>query len=548
MKIAVAQINPIIADVQGNYEKIRNIIKRSVEEAADLVVFPEMAVIGYPPMDLLENKKLIDDNLESIDKISKLSDRIAIICGFVEYDYSDTPMLFNSAAFMVGGKIVSSHHKTLLPSYDVFDEVRYFNPASGQKPVSFRDSCIGITICEDIWNDYEFENNYFMGSRRYALDPIDVLLQMGATFLINISASPYAKGKNSIKWEMISNIAKRNSVPILYVNQVGGNDSLIFDGNSFMMDSNGEFIARARSFEEDLMVIDTADAKPVAIARIDEVDEIRQALVLGIRDYVEKCGFKKVVIGLSGGIDSALTATLAVQALGSENVMGVTMPSVYSSKGSVTDSVKLAKNLGIRIEEISIKELFQRYKISLKDVFKGRSEDVAEENIQARIRGNLLMAISNKFGSLLLTTGNKSELAMGYCTLYGDMSGGLAVLSDLPKSMVYQMVRHINREGEIIPVETIEKPPSAELRENQRDEDSLPPYDLLDRILERYIERRMSAEEIIGEGFPEDTVRHVLGTVDRNEYKRRQAPPGLKVTSKAFGIGRRIPIAQKFIP
>jgi NAD+ synthase (glutamine-hydrolysing) len=548
MKIAVAQINPIVADVQGNYEKIRNVIKKSVEETADLVVFPEMAVLGYPPMDLLENKKLIDDNLESIDKISKLSDRIAIICGFVDYDYSDTPMLFNSAAFMVGGKIVSSHRKTLLPSYDVFDEVRYFNPAPSQNPVSFRGSCIGITICEDIWNDYEFENNYFMGSRRYTLDPVDILLEMGAAFMINISASPYAKGKNSIKWEMISNIAKRNSVPILYVNQVGGNDSLIFDGNSFMMDSNGEFIARAKSFEEDLVVIDTENAKPIVIPEIDEVDEIRQALVLGIRDYVEKCGFTKVVIGLSGGIDSALTATLAVQALGAGNVMGVTMPSVYSSKGSVTDSVKLARNLGIRIEEISIKELFLQYKMSLKDIFKDRPEDVAEENVQARIRGNLLMAISNKFGSLLLTTGNKSELAMGYCTLYGDMSGGLAVLSDLPKSMVYQMARHINREGEIIPAETIEKPPSAELRENQRDEDSLPPYDLLDQILERYIEKRMSAEEIVREGFPEDAVRFVLGTVDRNEYKRRQAPPGLKVTSKAFGIGRRIPIAQKFIP
>ncbi len=548
MKIAIAQINPIVADVQGNFDKITNGIRRSIEMTADLVVFPEMAVIGYPPMDLLENKKLIDDNLEYIDKISKLSDRIAIVCGFVDYDYENTPMLYNAAAFMSGGKIVSKHHKTLLPSYDVFDEGRYFNPSPSQNPVSFKDSSLGITICEDIWNDYEFENNYFMGSRKYTLNPIDVLVQKGVDLLINISASPYARGKNSIKWQMISVTAKRNAVPVLYVNQVGGNDSLIFDGNSFLMNSNGEFTARAKPFEEDLLIVDTANTKPVVVTEINDIEEIRQALVLGIRDYVEKCGFKKVVIGLSGGIDSALTATLAVQALGSDNVMGVTMPSVYSSRGSVTDSIKLARNLGIRIEEIPIRDLFLQYKSSLKNIFKGRPEDVAEENIQARIRGNLLMAISNKFGTLLLTTGNKSELAMGYCTLYGDMSGGLAVISDLPKSMVYLMARHINRDGEIIPVESIEKPPSAELREGQRDEDSLPPYDLLDQILERYIEKRMSAEEIITEGFPEDTVKEVLGMVDRNEYKRRQAPPGLKVTSKAFGIGRRIPIAQKFIP
>jgi len=548
MKIAIAQINPIIADIQGNANKIIECIIESHKRGAELIVFPEMVTIGYPPMDLLENKKLIDDNLKSIERIARYSDRLAVICGFVDYGNENHPVIYNAAAFMEGGEIRSKHYKTLLPSYDVFDEVRYFNKADHREPISFRGRNIGITICEDIWNDYQFESDYFMGIRLYLENPVRELVEKGATLIINTSASPYSRGKNRIKWEMISNVAKRNGISILYVNQVGGNDSLIFDGNSFLMNEKGDLVARAKSFQEDLIVVDIDTDTSLPVPEVDDIDDIHQALLLGIRDYVQKCGFTDVIVGLSGGIDSALTTTLAVQALGPGHVMAVTMPSIYSSRGSVDDSVELAENLGIRLEKIPIMDIFNQYLGSLEKLFQGLPADVTEENIQARIRGNLLMALSNKLGGLLLATGNKSELAMGYCTLYGDMSGGLAVLSDIPKTLVYQMARHINREKEIIPRAIIEKPPSAELREHQRDEDSLPPYELLDQILERYIEKRMSGQEIVQDGFPEETVRFVLGAVDRNEYKRRQAPPGLKVTSKAFGIGRRIPIVQKFMP
>ncbi len=547
MKTALSQINPIVGDIEGNKDKIISFIKRARKEGADLAVFPEMATIGYPPMDILANKKLIDDNLQAIEDISKHSGDIAVICGYVDYDRDNPSMLYNAAAFMNGGEIASRHYKTLLPSYDVFDEVRFFSTSDVQEPISFKDKLIGVTICEDIWNDVEFDSKEFIEGRRYKTSPVKNLIEQDIDLMINISASPFVRGKNAAKWDMISWIARENALPIVYVNQVGGNDSLIFDGKSFYVNSDGKFAAMAQGFSEDLLIIDDK-ASDAITPETEGIEDMRNALVLGLHDYLHKCGFKKVVLGLSGGIDSALTATLAVQALGAENVTGITMPSVYSSEGSVNDSVRLAENTGIRIETIPIDDLFTHYKESLSKMFKGLPEDVTEENIQARIRGNLLMSASNKFGCLLLTTGNKSELAMGYCTLYGDMAGGLAVISDLPKTLVYELARHINKDREIIPRDTIEKPPSAELRENQKDEDSLPPYEILDSILEMYIEKYMSASEIIDSGYDRETVIDVLGTVDRNEYKRRQAPPGLKVTSKAFGTGRRIPIAQRFKP
>jgi NAD+ synthase (glutamine-hydrolysing) len=548
MKIAIAQINPIVADIDGNQAIIASYVERAKKTEADIVVFPEMATIGYPPMDLLQNRKLINDNLCSIENIARLSQGIAIICGYVEYDMDNPPLLYNAAAYMAHGAIASRHYKSLLPSYDVFDEQRYFSQSREQKPAIHDGRSVGITICEDIWNDSDFDTTVYKDYRRYTTDPVSRLSSAGIDLLVNISASPYVRGKNSFKWKMVSSIAKKHSVPVVYVNQVGGNDSLIFDGRSFCVNRKGEIIATGSGFSEDLVVVDIDGDRPPLHPAENEEGDILNALILGLKDYVLKCGFKKVVLGLSGGIDSALTATIATMALGQENVMGITMPSMFSSSGSIDDSLSLAGHLGIRIETIPIREPYHMYLRLLAPVFEGRPMDVAEENIQARIRGNLLMAVSNKYGSLLLTTGNKSELAMGYCTLYGDMSGGLAVISDLPKTLVYRIAEYINREKEIIPWNSIRKPPSAELRENQKDEDSLPPYSLLDAILECYIEKLMTAEEIVQQGYPAEIVKEVLVKVDRNEYKRRQAPPGLKVTSKAFGIGRRIPIAQRFKP
>jgi NAD+ synthetase len=555
MKIAMAQINPTIADITGNREKIISFIKKAASWKADLVVFPEMATIGYPPMDLLENRKLINDNLSSIKEIAGHSTDIAVICGYVDLDTDNYPLLFNAAAFMQDGDIVSRHYKTLLPSYDVFDELRYFSRAREQSVAEFDGLRLGFTICEDIWNDIDFyESGRSPGSlekfdyrRRYEIDPVQRVVDLGADLIISINASPFTRGKNHFKHIMLSDIAQHHAVPVVYVNQVGGNDSLVFDGNSVAFNREGIIIGRARPFEEDLSIVDIDSQKKIEIKDSD-IEEIHGALVLGIRDYVRKCGFTSVVIGLSGGIDSALTAVLASQALGPENVTGVTMPSIYSSAGSIGDSEKLARNLGIRFETVPIKALFDEYRKDLKGVFRGKPEDTTEENIQARIRGNILMAISNKEKSLVLSTGNKSELAMGYCTLYGDMSGGLAAISDLPKTLIYELARYINREREIIPGDSITKPPSAELRPNQKDQDTLPPYEMLDRILELYIEERKSAEEIASEGFPEDIVSKILHIVNINEYKRRQAAPGIKVTSKAFGVGRRIPIAQRFRP
>jgi NAD+ synthase (glutamine-hydrolysing) len=547
MKIALAQINPVIADIEGNRDKIISFIEEARNLGAEMAVFPEMSTLGYPPMDLLENRRLIEKNIESINIIASACRGISAVCGFIDFDRTNPPMLYNSAAFMTEGAISSVHHKSLLPAYDVFDELRYFSAAHTRVPAVYRDCRLGITVCEDIWRMEALNDPIFMEQRCYSCDPVHDLTDQGAEIIINISASPFVKGKHRARINMISEIASSRKVPVVYVNQVGGNDSLIFDGNSFAVNSSGKLIAHCESFKEGITVFNTESAAEISYSYPPDIEEIRQALVLGLRDYAKKCGFTRLLVGLSGGIDSALTAYIAAEALGPENVTGITMPSKFSSKGSVDDSVTLADNLGIKIETIPIHTLYENFKNSLSGIFSGMAEDVTEENIQARARGVLLMAVSNKTGALLLTTGNKSEIATGYCTLYGDMCGGLAVISDLPKTAVYEMSRHINLKQEIIPWPTIEKPPSAELRENQTDQDSLPPYDVLDSILELYIEKRKSAEDIIAAGFKPEVVADVLKKVNISEYKRLQAAPGLKVTSKAFGNGRRVPVAKKFI-
>jgi NAD+ synthetase len=547
MKIAMAQINPVVADISGNLEKIRRYVNMAAASGAELVVFPEMATMGYPPMDLVNSHKLIMDNLKSLDDIAAMSSQIAIICGFVDFDHENPPMLFNSAAFMENGKIISKHRKTLLPQYDVFDEMRYFTPAREHEIIELSGMRIGVTICEDIWNALDSDEGRMMDNVKYPVDPVKILKGRDIDMIVNLSASPFVRGKNRTRISMLKREAVENGIIMVYVNQVGGNDSLIFDGNSMCVNSRGIVTGHGGAFAESLTVIDTDSSVAVAVPD-NELEDIRQALVLGIKDYTAKCGFSSVLLGLSGGIDSALTCALAVEALGPERVLGITMPSVYSSRGSVDDSAELAENLGIRMETIPIRNLHERFIMDLDPLFHGLPQDITEENIQARIRGTLLMAVSNKTGRLLLTTGNKSEFAMGYCTLYGDMNGGLAVISDLPKTLVYELAGHINRERIIIPRATMEKAPSAELREDQKDQDSLPPYDVLDKILELYIEEQRSADEIISRGFEDNMVRWILATVNRNEYKRRQAAIGLKVTTKAFGTGRRIPLAQRFVP
>ncbi len=551
MKIAIAQINPVIADIEGNKNKIISFIKSAESKSADLVIFPEMSTVGYPPMDLLENSKLVDDNLRSLETIKEFCRTVkcTVVLGFVDYNMENPPMLFNSAAVIQNGEIIFRQDKTLLPGYDVFDEYRYFSPAKTSSVFEFMGRKIGVTICEDIWSALNTDNSRFMEQRRYHADPVKILIEKGAEVIINISASPYIKGKRQVRMEMLSRLASEHGVSVIYANQAGGNDSLIFDGNSFCINRSGEIYAHAKGFEEALLYVELDSGSEMKI-EVDDLDDIRKGLALGVKDYMHKSGFKKCVLGLSGGIDSALTAAIACDALGAENVFGITMPSVFSSSGSVDDSYALAENLGMRIETIAIKGLYDQFNNDLDILFHGMAEDVTEENIQARIRGTLLMSVSNKTGAMLLTTGNKSECATGYCTMYGDMCGGLAVISDLPKTLVYELSEHINRKAgrEIIPRAIIEKAPSAELRPDQKDQDSLPPYDILDGILELYIEQRMSADEIEQLGYSRETVDFVLRLVNINEYKRFQAAPGLKVTSKAFGIGRRIPLVKKFVP
>lgn len=545
MKIALAQFNPTVGDFSGNSTRILEMALQAKQAGADLAVFSELSVCGYLPLDLLERPGFLERNREEVVCLAAKTP-LPILVGYARSTDGPTgKQVSNAAALLADGQILFEQYKMLLPTYDVFDESRYFQPAKQQHIYSFRSEQLGITVCEDIWNDKNF-----WAKPLYERDPVSELVGQGAGLIVNISASPYTIHKRALRLDMLRAIARRHRRPVIYVNQVGGNDTLVFDGGSMALNADGEIAARARSFGEDLILFDTATGKgDIREQPPDEISAVLDALVTGTRDYVRKCGFRQVLVGLSGGIDSAVVACIAVAAVGKENVTGVGMPSQFSSEGSVNDARQLSENLGIKFHVLPITPIFDAFKSTLRDVFAGRPEGVAEENIQARIRGNLLMAISNKFGSLLLSTGNKSELAVGYCTLYGDMAGGLAIISDVPKTMVYELAALINRERELVPHATIEKPPSAELRPDQKDTDSLPPYDVLDRILKAYVEDVHTPEQIADEyGFPIDLVRSIAIMVDRNEYKRKQAAPGLKITSRAFGFGRPFPLAQKFLP
>jgi NAD+ synthase (glutamine-hydrolysing) len=543
MKIALAQFNPTIGDFEGNSARILELASEARSRGADLAVFSELCLCGYPPQDLTERPAFDELNQKELLRLAKKISMPSLV-GYVggAQDNTGKPVA-NCAALIADGKILFEQRKMLLPTYDVFDESRYFQPAHTQFVFPFGAEKLGITICEDSWNDKSF-----WPQRLYDRDPVSEIVGKGSTLLLNLSSSPYTIDKRSLRHDMLQAIAKEYRLPVVYVNQVGGNDSLIFDGSSVAFMPDGRVAARAKSFEEDLVLFDSVtgagDIRPVVE---DELETAFRALVIGTRDYVLKCGFRKVVVGLSGGVDSALVAAIAAEALGPDNVLGVAMPGPYSSEGSMRDARQLAENLGLEFLVLPIIDTFESYRKTLAAPFEGTCVDATEENIQARIRGNLLMALSNKFGSMVLSTGNKSEMAVGYCTLYGDMAGGLAVISDVPKSMVYALSNFVNRKRELIPAKTISKPPSAELRPNQKDSDTLPDYDILDRILKAYVEDLRSPEEIADHfGLSLDLVRSVALRVDQNEYKRKQAPPGLKVTSKAFSVGRRFPLAQKF--
>jgi NAD+ synthase (glutamine-hydrolysing) len=544
MKVCVAQINPTVGDFDGNAAKIIEKIQWAEKAGAELVIFPEMAVTGYPTRDLLEKPYFILKNLAAIDRIAKKCSFIGAVVGYVSINESSKGRgLFNSAAFLSNGKVEFVQHKALLPTYDVFDETRHFAHGLSHKAFAYKGVKIGITICEDIWSSVNIG-----GRKLYEYDPVAALANDGAEIIINISASPFYVGKGQTRESLLMETAKKYGVPVIYANSVGGNDELVFDGHSLVVNAAGCVAHEGKLFEEDSFVIDTDNLKAAkARAKRSDIEDLHDALVLGLKDYARKCGFKNAVIGLSGGIDSGVVACLAAEAFGSKNVCGIGMPSPYSSVESVEDAKILAKNLGIGFQVVPISDIYKAYLKTLSGVSdKEKAISVMEENIQARIRGNILMAFSNKTGALVLSTGNKSEVAVGYCTLYGDMAGGLAIISDVPKTYVYELAKFINRKSEVIPQSSIIKPPSAELRPNQKDSDTLPPYEVLDKILKLYIEDHASAQGIIDQGFDRKIVEDAVRRVDRNEYKRRQAPPGLKVTSKAFGAGRRHPIAWRF--
>lgn len=551
MRIAIAQLNPIVGDIEGNAQRILEAAQTAFNQGAELLLTPELSLCGYPPRDLLLNLGFVEKMSRQLQLLSQqLPEKLAVLVGFVEKNPSATVRgekpLFNSIALLKSQEIKQIFTKRLLPTYDVFDEDRYF--ASGKESQYFQltenNVKIGVTICEDVWNDEQF-----WGQRQYAVNPIADLANLGVDLIVNLSASPYSVGKQKLRESLLSHSATRYNLPIVYVNQVGGNDDLIFDGDSVAFNRQGEVIYRAQAFTSSLELIEfNQDLLPAVIhpLPVDEDEEIYQALVLGVRDYVQKCGFKRVIFGLSGGIDSSLVAAIASDALGKENVLAVMMPSPYSSDHSISDAVALVNNLGIKSEKLAIKEIMNAYDQLLDGLFAGTDFGIAEENLQSRIRGNLLMALSNKFGHLLLSTGNKSEMAVGYCTLYGDMNGGLAVIADVPKTRVYSLCRWLNRHGEIIPLNVINKAPSAELKPNQKDQDSLPPYEILDAILALLIDRHQSAEQIIAAGFEAEIVQKVIKLVKNAEFKRKQAPPGLKISDRAFGTGWRMPIASRW--
>jgi NAD+ synthetase len=543
MKIAAAQINPTVGDVAGNVEKVLLYIGRAKELGAQLVVFPELCLTGYPPRDLLERPSFVEENLAALGDLAPKVKDVAALVGYVEKNLSaEGKPLYNAAALLEAGEISYVCYKTLLPTYDVFDEARYFEPAAGTTPLKIGGQKVALTICEDIWTDE------LCGPRKlYAKDPLAEMAKKKFQLILNMSASPWSIGKDAVRAQLMKAKAKEFNVPVICVNQVGGNDELVFDGNSLAVDPQGNVLAQAKPFEEDIILVDldygAGDQHGQALS---EAEAVYRALVLGTRDYAAKCGFKKAVVGLSGGIDSALAAAVAAEALGPDHVLGVSMPSMYSTDHSKSDAEALARSLGIEYKVLPIQPLFDRYMDEFQKLFVGLPADTTEQNIQARIRGNLLMAISNKTGHLLLSTGNKSELATGYTTLYGDMAGGLALLADLPKTLVYRLAREVvNRDREVIPQSTLAKPPSAELKHGQKDSDDLPDYEVLDPILRMYVEERKSPEEIVAAGIAAEAVERTVKLIDRTEFKRRQAPVGLRVTSKAFGTGRRYPIARK---
>ncbi|HZP31950.1 MAG TPA: NAD+ synthase [Candidatus Acidoferrales bacterium] len=545
MKIALCQFDPTVGDFTGNSNRILDLAADAARGGADVAVFSELCVCGYLPQDLLERPAFLERNRTAVAELAKAAP-LPILVGYAAQTNSlHGKPAWNAAALLAEGRIVFEQHKMLLPTYDVFDESRYFQPATRQRVFAFGGEKLGITICEDIWND-----KAFWAKRLYDSDPVVDLVGQGAGIILNISASPYTIEKRHVRFEMLRALARTHNRAIVYVNQVGGDDTLVFDGSSLAVMPDGRFAAQASAFEEDLVIFDTTTGSGDLRAQpADEISLALQALILGTRDYVHKCGFRKALVGLSGGIDSSVVACIAVAALGKENVTGISMPGPYSSEGSIRDARQLAANLGIQFLVLPIANIFDAYRKALADAFSECPPDVTEENIQARIRGNILMALSNKFGALVLSTGNKSEIGVGYCTLYGDMAGGLAVISDVPKTMVYELAHAINRESELVPRASIEKAPSAELRPNQTDQDTLPPYDLLDRILRAYVEEVHTPQEI-AEHFrlPLEFVRDIALKVDRSEYKRKQAAPGIKITSRAFGFGRPFPIAQKFLP
>jgi NAD+ synthase (glutamine-hydrolysing) len=559
MKIGFAQINPTVGDLSGNFEKIIHAYERLAAAGAELVLTPELAIPGYPPQDLVFKSRFVPENLAVLQQLHSRVGNVPLLVGFVDRNEGRGKPFHNAAALLEKGKPIRKAHKSLLPTYDVFDEDRYFEPACQAEAFDVCGKKIGVTICEDIWTEH------YLPRPLYDVEPVRGLIEQGAQIIVNLSASPFTLHKPAIRHEMVGALARTYKRSICYCNAVGGNDQLIFDGNSIAVNASGNLIAQLASFREEEAVIDTESRPEIEFREGTTPEELFSALSLGLRDYLRKCNFKSAVLGLSGGVDSAVTAVIAVDALGAENVTGVSMPSPYSSRGSIDDSLALARNLGIKCLEIPITDPFKAFKAQFKEIFKGLPENETEENMQPRLRAMTLMALSNKFGHLLLTTGNKSELAVGYCTLYGDMAGGLAVISDVPKTMVYELARWINSgyssgsgrnadppspgsgAAEIIPRSTIEKPPSAELKPDQEDQDVLPPYEILDEILRLYIEENLSARDIISHGFDERTVRWVQRRVDLNEYKREQAAPGLKVTSRAFGMGRRMPIAQKYV-